>query len=320
LSKDAQFILTLWFSKIILNVMTYLLPAQDVGAETKRRFMNLKDGKAERKTAFTLIELLVVVAIVAILAAMLLPSLSRSKAQAQSVVCKNHLHEMGIAVEMYADDAKAYPYYVEYAPTLVHWPNELLPYYKLGWDSLSYHCPSYNGIITFTTTSSTGTFLFGSYGYNEAGTVAVGDEYAANPTNTFRLGLGVGEGGMYGGPAPQSHSAVVAPSEMFAIMDSALKSFDQETVKGLADVRTTGFLIAGPGFSGLDVATPRDYVTPYYQGQPTPIPLQHGKALNVLSCDGHVAAVPAADLSNLPKTARNWNVDCKPHEETWPGD
>ncbi len=56
---------------------------------------------------FTLIELLVVIAIIAILAAMLVPSHTRSKAQAQSIVCTKHLHEMALALRMYVEDYKA---------------------------------------------------------------------------------------------------------------------------------------------------------------------------------------------------------------------
>src|ERR1700728_4186835 len=81
---------------------------------------------------FTLIELLVVIAIIVILAAMLAPSLSRSKAQAQSIVCKNHLHEMALALRMYVDDYKGYPYYnvagnFVAAPTgnVLHWYDSL---------------------------------------------------------------------------------------------------------------------------------------------------------------------------------------------------
>lgn len=61
-------------------------------------------ARTQCRPGFTLVELLVVLAVIAILAAMLLPALSRGKTRAQAAACANNLRQLGLAFHLYLPD------------------------------------------------------------------------------------------------------------------------------------------------------------------------------------------------------------------------
>lgn len=246
--------------------------------------------------AFTLVELLVVIAIIAILGALLLPSLSKAKGAARGVECKNNLRTMGLAMHMYVADFRAYPAVSQGGLLAVSdrygwlmmdtWKMNLLPFVGVR------TAPGEPGETTMRVlrcpelVTSGGTRGNGQYACNASGTAPFG--------STLNLGIG---GCMEQRKFRRTPEAAVRmPSELIAFGDVAP-----------GDSMATPSVFWTSGYFDVCSTTKSLWPGSHHNGQ-----------ANMLFVDAHVESARQSKWVSPDLSARaRWNNDHQPHPETW---
>jgi prepilin-type N-terminal cleavage/methylation domain-containing protein/prepilin-type processing-associated H-X9-DG protein len=250
--------------------------------------------------AFTLVELLVVIAIIAILASLLLPSLSRAKYSARTTVCRSNERQQILAWILYADNQGGCP---PYANGTNIW-QDFIGLSRNGPSSVTI-CPLSKG---YRWNDGTIHYPDGpAYAYNNGG--ILGLILHDPPLGLGGAGSGAGMGAFL---RATKLSEVVAPGELLTLGDGADRSpdpsWDGYLSSGFFEPYIKGDQRINNGLPLPGTNLPKD--------QPT-FKSHHGR-FNRAYADGHVETEDfTKPLNDTDDYWRRYNIDNQAHRDLW---
>jgi prepilin-type processing-associated H-X9-DG protein/prepilin-type N-terminal cleavage/methylation domain-containing protein len=261
-------------------------------------------GRRTHVAGFTLVELLVVIGIVAVLIAILMPTLARAREQAQRLRCVSNLHSLGHALVLYTGQCGYYPLGENYPGSGDHavWPLRL--WELLGRNRVVFFCPARPDTYRWLKSGEDGRFWNGPDGEPEfktfGGSVPFSYAYNLGGVDTYHFDRGIG-----GTRQPTLDyqyrevraNRVKVPAQMFAIADGP-------DTHGPPFVPDCFALVPVSGGISLRLYAPSG---PH-----------RGRLINMLFCDGHVETllrnevVPAGSTLYSTAVRQRWNRDNLP--------
>lgn len=258
----------------------------------RHRRSESRQGNCRRPAGFSLVEMLVVTAVVATLAAMLLPAVSKARSRAKAVNCLSNLRQLGLGLRMYAE-----------TDSLGCLPVDPVGDQEPAWVySLTSHLGSVEGVRicpsdTFGTARrkwNRTSYVRNQYTARDLGAAAEGA--GPNPGDTVSLG-------------PDGRPLVLHPSSL------RLASYRRPSETFLAFEGSNVGVLFPPALEDRapipafdDHTHPDTWIFGWAHVLADIDPERHGRSSHYLFADGHVASIPAVVLRNRLEAGDNFAV------------